>query len=371
MHVISHHATFLQIGKFTSLVVTPTKMEAHHDKILSDYYELILEKLNVTCLLPNLKKKKLVTDEEYQLLEHSNNRFDASSQFFVILKTKGRRAFSLFLDALSEDKNHPDHKDLWSKLSRLEKQVRKETVPYSDTTLTLSPRRPPLSPRSSSFPSGNYVNIESMPIHENQPPHRTSPGPIKSRRMSTDSCSDSSSSLHTLVPYTYTEDDVSSVLGKQVESLMATVTNQLNQFKVEISDKIQNLEKKIEAQTAALSLSSSALTRSFSSQSSGRSSFVYDKSYDNLDSAVVLTNQVVHNRPRSSQKRGKRRASNHYSGSDFNDHDCDHEKVENFSLPAIKSASTEVKQSKVERSDLLPLRQKTKVRPFVNSKRAT
>jgi len=73
--------------------------------------------LNLACLLPHLKKRKLLTDNDADLLSKPEPTRQDTVKFLSILKTKGRLAFSLFTDALHDETEHLGHSELYKILT--------------------------------------------------------------------------------------------------------------------------------------------------------------------------------------------------------------------------------------------------------------
>ena len=81
-------------------------------KILEEFAQDLRSSLNLTCLLPHLMKRRLLTASEEQKLKNQvKTDLDINSEFLDCLKTKGSRAFALFLAALREEKEHLGHVD--------------------------------------------------------------------------------------------------------------------------------------------------------------------------------------------------------------------------------------------------------------------
>ena len=331
-------------------------MDSPYDIVLSESSERIIEKVDLTHLLPYLKKKKLVTTEEYEQLtscrDRGTNSLEVNTQFYYILenkiKTNGQKAFLLFLEALDEEKQHLDHNVLRDELIQVEKQIATRSTSArrneidsgfgSATSKVLSFTFPPVM---------NTSNYEVTNTYEKSGIRYSPVTPLR-RRTSLESCvsSDSSqSSAQTVMP---TQDYISSLLDKHLELVMTTISDQFSKFKQEIGNKIQNLEKKVETQSIVLCGSSwtSRMSRaSLSSHSSGRNSSVCDKSYDNLDNSLVLTRKPLHER--ASLTKAKNWVSKHHNNDGIISHNRGHEKPKKVAsaLPAIKSTNTSLQQS--------------------------
>ena len=93
-------------------------------KILEEFAQDLRSSLNLTCLLPHLMKRRLLTASEEQKLKNQvKTDHDINSEFLDCLKTKGSRAFALFLAALREEKEHLGHVDLCERMSRRAEHV--------------------------------------------------------------------------------------------------------------------------------------------------------------------------------------------------------------------------------------------------------
>ena len=117
-------------------------MESRHDKILTDLSDKIIKTLNLFCLLPHLKGKKLVTDKEEEQLSNSvKTDKEKNTECLRILRAKGSRAFALFVEALKSEDQHLGHEDLVRILT--------EADEASETGIT---HLPPLSTTGGHFP---------------------------------------------------------------------------------------------------------------------------------------------------------------------------------------------------------------------------
>lgn len=87
-------------------------------RILEKNEKTIKGSINLNCLLPKLRTKGLLTDDEYQLLleivtSHPYETHNSSQRLFQILLTKGGgNALNLFIEALQEEDEHLGHKTL-------------------------------------------------------------------------------------------------------------------------------------------------------------------------------------------------------------------------------------------------------------------
>ena len=86
----------------------------YYEAILNHHFDVIIKLLNLSSLLPHLQQRGLLTEQENeQLRKHHTTNFEKNSEFLHILKTKGFRAFNLFLDALKAENAHLGHEDLY------------------------------------------------------------------------------------------------------------------------------------------------------------------------------------------------------------------------------------------------------------------
>ena len=93
-------------------------------ELLAEHENDLMTTLNLPCLLPHLTKRgleqpcALLTDNDAESLTKSElTRQDAIKKFLSILKTKGETAFSLFITALSNEKEHMGHVSLYKKFT--------------------------------------------------------------------------------------------------------------------------------------------------------------------------------------------------------------------------------------------------------------
>lgn len=85
--------------------------------ILDEFAPDLKSSLNLSYLLPHLMKRKLLTtSEEHKLKSQAKTNHDSNSEFIDYLKTKGSRAFSLFLTALRDETEHLGHLDLYERM---------------------------------------------------------------------------------------------------------------------------------------------------------------------------------------------------------------------------------------------------------------
>jgi len=134
-------------------------MEPRHDKILTDLSDVITKTLNLFCLLPHLKSRKLVTEKEEQQLSNSTKTDkEKNTECLRILRTKGHRAFLLFVEALNNEKEHLGHEDLVIKLTRADATSPRQREPVSAVHL------PPISTTAGqglSLPAIKYHTFEN------------------------------------------------------------------------------------------------------------------------------------------------------------------------------------------------------------------
>ena len=93
-------------------------MEGKQKVILDEFATDLKSSLNLTYLLPHLMKRKLLTTkEEHRLKNEAKTDHDNNCEFIDYLKTKGSRAFDLFLAALRDETEHLGHVDLYKRMS--------------------------------------------------------------------------------------------------------------------------------------------------------------------------------------------------------------------------------------------------------------
>ena len=103
---------------------TKRLMEKKQVKILEEFAPDLRSSLNLMYLLPHLMKRRLLTaSEEQKLKSQVKTDHDINSEFLDCLKTKGSRAFALFLAALRGEKEHLGHVDLCERMSRCAERV--------------------------------------------------------------------------------------------------------------------------------------------------------------------------------------------------------------------------------------------------------
>ena len=152
-------------------------MEKSHEKILDDFKSDLKRTINLSCLLPHLVRRKLLTSkEEQELKNQTKTAHDANSEFLDILKTKGSRAFSLFLETLRDEDEHMGHDDLFKKLSAADCNDQ-ETF-----NMLVASQQPPDGIRhSASEPGTRHESKEVSPSHSPKTKSR-SHGKTKSYR---------------------------------------------------------------------------------------------------------------------------------------------------------------------------------------------
>jgi len=91
-------------------------------------------------LLPHLKRRKLLTDSEAaDLLSKPEPTRHDTIKFLSTLKSKGRRAFSLFTDALHDEDEHLGHSELYKKLTGIDDQQPSTEYERCESRLLLLP----------------------------------------------------------------------------------------------------------------------------------------------------------------------------------------------------------------------------------------
>lgn len=99
-------------------------MEKRHLEVLDEFTTDLKSSLNLSYLLPHLMKRKLLTtSEEHKLKNQAKSDHDNNGEFLDYLKTKGSRAFPLFLAALREETEHLGHVDLCERISQRARQA--------------------------------------------------------------------------------------------------------------------------------------------------------------------------------------------------------------------------------------------------------
>lgn len=87
-------------------------------ELLDKYEKDLMATLSLTDLLPHLTQCRLLTSNDAESLSKPElTRRDAIKKFLLILKTKGQTAFSLFISALGNEKEHLGHASLYRKLT--------------------------------------------------------------------------------------------------------------------------------------------------------------------------------------------------------------------------------------------------------------
>ena len=107
-------------------------MDRIHLKLLDSFFSELSATLNLRYLFRHLTDRNLITCEEEQqlqkLLKAEDSQPDlertANITFLKILKTKGSKAFELFLQALKDEEKHLGHNDLHHTLSQHDKRSR-------------------------------------------------------------------------------------------------------------------------------------------------------------------------------------------------------------------------------------------------------
>ena len=93
-------------------------MKQHDLERLAEHETDLITTLNLTYLLPHLTSCGLLTTNDEDLLTKSDlTRHGAIKKFLSILKTKGQTAFSLFTNALGNEKEHLGHASLYEALT--------------------------------------------------------------------------------------------------------------------------------------------------------------------------------------------------------------------------------------------------------------
>lgn len=131
-------------------------------QILQNNEKYITNSTNLSCLLPILRAKGLLTDGEFQLLqEMPPYKVRNRSQLVQILLGKGGgNALNLFIQALHEEKEHLGHKNLARALVGEVSNLKPKSTKKAPAPPTTSPRTTRVSqtlpldqPFSTSLPS--------------------------------------------------------------------------------------------------------------------------------------------------------------------------------------------------------------------------
>ena len=84
-----------------------------YQRLLHNNERKIKNSINLTCLLPILRTKRLLTDDEFRLLQEIHYETQKNSQLVQFLQNKGGgSALHLFIEALQEEDEHMGHKTL-------------------------------------------------------------------------------------------------------------------------------------------------------------------------------------------------------------------------------------------------------------------
>ena len=276
-------------------------MERRHNKIISEHSEVIVRTLNLQCLLPHLKKRRLVTEEESQQLrqQHYKTSLERNEEFLQILKSKGSKAFSLFVEALVGEKDHLGHEDLVRILSEADAPARGEAAAMITTIC---------STRAIKIKGNNQNLMYSATPEQAWHTPQASPSRIPQLMLeSNESGSESMGSAHSDssqdqsasvsmgnsprciedMVYSGGQQSVHQVLKGQFDHLTKIMSDKFNKFQEDVNQRFKILENKVESLSLsqpAIPLSrplsrSSTATGSLSSHSAD-SSMLYDMEYE-------------------------------------------------------------------------------------------
>ena len=110
--------------------------------------------INPTCLLPMLRAKGLLTEDEFKLLQEISpeNRINRGAQLVqILLSKKGGNVLDVFIEALREEKEHVGHKSLAFEL-------------LAELSKPKPPPPPSFSrPRASTLPVRSEIEAQSLP----------------------------------------------------------------------------------------------------------------------------------------------------------------------------------------------------------------
>lgn len=102
--------------------------------------------IQLPCLLPFLRRKRLVTQSELQQLSSDGKESDLEKnrKLIRIITGKGENAYDLFIEALQEEGEHLGHASLVKKLMNEKKKIKSAVCPPEPPT-TPTPTFPPKS----------------------------------------------------------------------------------------------------------------------------------------------------------------------------------------------------------------------------------
>ena len=115
-------------------------LDAGLRNILQSEQSAITLTIQLGYLLPILRKRRLVTEQEYQQLSNEKESdSEKNGKLVKIIIGKGESAFDLFIEALQEEQEHLGHSSLAKKLldekKRLKAQSKPEPLPRSKKPL--------------------------------------------------------------------------------------------------------------------------------------------------------------------------------------------------------------------------------------------
>lgn len=119
-------------------------MSQHELELLTKYENDLKTTLDLTYLMPHLTTYGLLTSNEADMLNKPElTREDAIKKFLSKLKTKGQTAFSLFINALDDEKEHLGHASLFKVLSsEIHNRERLGMLDVRDSPVVLEPCLP-------------------------------------------------------------------------------------------------------------------------------------------------------------------------------------------------------------------------------------
>ena len=119
--------------------------------ILQNMQTEIIKLVDLTYLLPILRRKRLVTETQFQMLSMESNPEERSKKLVRMVMGKGMNGFDLFVEALKEEREYLNHSILAKKLSQEKNRIKggKSAKPPIPAPRTKKPVKssPPLPPK--------------------------------------------------------------------------------------------------------------------------------------------------------------------------------------------------------------------------------
>lgn len=238
-------------------------MDKRHEQILNDFEQELKWTLNLSYLMSNLVKRKLLTEDEVAQLKHPNKiNSEKNGEFLNILKTKGSKAFPRFLEALKEEEQHLGHEDLYDKLMDADK--------ISQTVST---------PPGSCTRNSSQLSFETASVTDSSGIQSPQSEQVESQSSPTHSRNNSAG-------------DVSSIATgmsmASVNRIMEYLERMDNSLKIELKthdNKLKVLEEKIDLLQKEFKMSASKIEREFKSPRLGFSPNTFESGSDYSTSA--------------------------------------------------------------------------------------